>query len=115
MPEIWSVKQYRDYLDGKGKPHRNTVALSATDPQPGNGHELKGANAFKALDAPADIQIISRRKRLCDTDAPVLKWVLDGIVDTGILADDTPEFINRITFERPEIAQTEETEIIITW
>jgi len=115
MPEVWSPEEYRIYRDTGRKPHRDPAALSPADVEPGAGHEPQRANAFEALDAPADIQVISRRKRLCDTDAPVFKWVLDGIVDTGILKDDTPEFVNHIAFRRPEIAETEETEIIITW
>ena len=46
------------------------------------------------------------RAAMPDVGAPILavKAVIDGLVDAGVLPDDGPDIVRRLTFEAPEIA-----------
>lgn len=45
------------------------------------------------------------RKSLPDPDAvaPALKGVLDGLVDAGVIRDDSGEFVDAVTYRRPVV------------
>jgi hypothetical protein len=38
---------------------------------------------------------------------PAVKAAIDGLVDVGVLADDTPTQVSQITFKAPQIADTD--------
>ncbi len=50
----------------------------------------------EAFDVPVICTITHYRQRICDTDAPVSKWLIDAIVAAGILRDDSTEEIREI-------------------
>lgn len=43
------------------------------------------------------------KSRLCDVGAPMecVKAAIDGLVDAGVIPDDTPEFLHSLTFCAP--------------
>lgn len=68
--------------------------------------------SIDALDAPRPwdrvevefLYVYHGRGRLPDADAiaPTAKAALDGIVDSGIITDDTPDVVRSITYHAPE-------------
>ena len=62
---------------------------------------------------PVDIHIHSKRTRLADPDGISAKAIIDGLVHTGLLRDDTSKEINIISYSQ-EKATEEETIITIT-
>lgn len=47
------------------------------------------------------------RRSMQDTGAchPAVKAAIDGLVDSGIIADDTPDIVRQITFRAPQIGR----------
>lgn len=58
------------------------------------------------------VRVHSRRHRLCDSDGISGKAVLDGLVRRGVLEDDSPEFVEQVTFTQ-EKSIIEETVITL--
>lgn len=77
----------------------NTVTLSTTDMEPDTGHATLPAHGIKTLDTPVNIRVISYRRLRHDPDGVSAKAVFDGIVKAGILADDSTQQIQSVTFE----------------
>jgi len=50
---------------------------------------------------------LKNRSGVQDTAAcnPAVKAAIDGLVDAGVLEDDTPDIVRRITFEAPKIGR----------
>ncbi len=65
---------------------------------------------IKRFDSRVNITVISYRARRHDPDGVSVKAVLDGIVRLGILADDSTEQVESITFK--SIKSKEEKTII---
>ena len=55
----------------------------------------------------------SYRARLCDPDNIVVKGVLDGLVDAGVLPDDSAEFVSGLTVEQVKCRKADERTVII--
>ena len=68
------------------------------------------------FNSPVNIHVHSRRHRLCDPDGASVKAVLDQIVKSRILEDDSAEFIKEIRYsqEKISIQEPETTTITIT-
>jgi hypothetical protein len=58
------------------------------------------------------ISINSRRNRLCDADGISAKAVIDGLVIAGVLENDSPEFVESVSYSQ-EKAKVEETIVTI--
>lgn len=69
--------------------------------------------SFKRFDTPVCIHIISRRNRLADPDGISGKAAVDGIVNTGILPDDSSKQIEEVTYKQVKTEGEEGTTIII--
>lgn len=46
----------------------------------------------------------SRRRRLADPDGLCAKWAIDGLVESGILPDDSAEWVESVTFTQEKSA-----------
>lgn len=77
-----------------------------------SSHESLGKEKAQRLDSRVNIRVISYRKRKHDPDGVSVKAVLDGLVQRGILPDDSTEQIKSITFESIK-SKEEKTEIFI--
>ena len=62
---------------------------------------------------PTRIHIHSKRKRLADADGISAKAAIDGLVQSNILADDSPLFVKEVSFSQ-EKSKEEETIITIS-
>ena len=67
----------------------------------------------KRFDGPVSIEIHSIRKRLTDSDGACTKYVIDAIVDRGILSDDSQDEINFIHHFQEKIPKEEAEKTII--
>ena len=68
----------------------------------------------EAYDVPVICTVTHYRKRKCDTDAPVVKWLIDCIVASGILKDDSIEEIKEIRHKFIIGSDDEKTVVEIT-
>ena len=67
------------------------------------------------FNSPVRITIISYRSRLCDADGISAKAAIDGLVHCGILADDSPEYVQEVRYLQVKVKNKseEETRLII--
>ena len=72
------------------------------------------ADCSTKINLPCHINIHSIRKRLADVDGISGKAAIDGIVHAGILADDTAEQVESVSFTQAKGKQ-EETIITLSW
>lgn len=93
------------------KDHNATV--SPTHLEPGAGNETAREDEAEAFDSPVSIHIHSVRQRLTDADAICAKWVVDELVLSGVLVDDSPAHVKELTYSQ-EKGWPEETIITIT-
>jgi len=73
---------------------------------------LLGTNELTAFTSQVRITFHHTRKRLADLDGLSGKAAIDGIVDFGLLSDDTPKQVAEIS-HRQSKGRVEETKIII--
>ena len=62
------------------------------------------------------VPMVKNRGSLADPAAhyPSAKAAIDGIVDSGVIPDDSGEYINRITFWSPVVSNRDGLQVIIT-
>lgn len=65
------------------------------------------------LQFPVTIIVTSYRKGLCDADGISAKAAIDGLVHSGLLPDDSPEFVAEVRF-RQVVSKDERTVIEVT-
>jgi hypothetical protein len=75
-------------------------------------NEPLAAKKVARFNSKVIISIHSKRNRLLDIDNLFAKYVIDGLRYAGILADDTPQFIEKIVHTQ-EKSKLEETIITI--
>lgn len=72
------------------------------------GNDSFSTNEVAPLDSPTNLHVHHFRKRLCDIDGVSIKATLDGLVASGILPDDSTEFIKsiKVTVSKSPIEKT---------
>lgn len=83
------------------------------DVEHGPRHALEGKKEAPRCNGPVDIRVLQRRHKLCDPEGACFKYVLDSLVDCGVLRSDDAESIREVSFTQ-EKSETEETIITIT-
>jgi hypothetical protein len=58
-----------------------------------------------AISERVDISVYSYRVRSCDTEGPSVKAALDGIVDCGVIKDDSAKEVRSVRFWAAEKAE----------
>ena len=96
------------------KNDKNITPISFTDMEPDSCNELLGAKKIKRLDSQCCLHFHSKRYRLADPDGLSAKAVIDGIVKTGLLRDDTAQQIKQITYSQEKIKKDKQEETIVT-
>ena len=74
---------------------------------------IMGEKIITPYNSSVSIHVHSKRQRLCDADGISAKAVIDGLVSAGILQDDSPNYVNAVSYSQ-EKSQIEET-IITIW
>jgi len=80
----------------------------------GARNALLGEKETSGLDTRCHIHVHSRRKRLTDPDGISGKAAIDGLVRSGLLADDKAQYVSEVTYSQ-EKGSPEETIITLTW
>ena len=77
------------------------------------GDAKMGKKKAKRLVTICDLHVHSIRKCLSDSDGASAKYVIDGIVNSGLLQDDSPSFIRNTSYSQ-EKGQEEQTIITLS-
>lgn len=73
-----------------------------------------GAKKIKGFNTPVCVHFHSIRRRLADSDGISGKAALDGIVKAGLLQDDSPQFVEKVSHSQEKSKESEKTVITIT-
>ena len=103
---VWTESEIDAYLrdfKAKNRPADRTAKL-----EPNPRHAIKAKNAAKETHPRFRMQFTHRSKKRADPGNRCYKWVVDGIVQAGILGDDSWEWITEIreSEEKSNIEQT---------
>jgi Holliday junction resolvase RusA-like endonuclease len=90
----------------------NRIKVSSSDMESNSSNEPLGKEEIKRPNPPYDVHIHSIRKRLGDVDGISAKAAIDGLVKARIFGDDTPEWIQKVSFSQ-EKGKEEKTIITI--
>ena len=77
------------------------------------GNEFMAKDTGEKMDKRVRIHFHSKRKRLIDPDGLYAKAALDGIVESGLLSDDSAECVKEIIYTQEKIQNWEKEETII--
>jgi Holliday junction resolvase RusA-like endonuclease len=91
----------------------NNITVQVTYLESHLAYALQGKSQTESLFNRCNIHLHCKRKRLADPDGISCKSILDGLVKSGILTDDSAKFIEKISYSQ-EKSKTEETIITIT-
>lgn len=97
---------------------RNTLSVSASDVEPGAGNALLGVQGTPRLDGRCRVYVYSKRHKLTDPGGRCDKYLIDAIVSTGVLPDDSALYIEEpiiATQEKIPKTQAEETILTLVW
>ena len=101
--------------EGHVKIHENSVPRTITNVEQTSGYEQVAEEKTERFNRPVSITVRSYRHRLADHGGVSEKYVIDAIVDRGILQDDSPKFVEAVHHEQIKVpkAEEEKTEILI--
>lgn len=68
---------------------------------------------MQRFNSPVCLLIHSFRYRLCDPDGLSAKAVIDGLVNVGVLTDDSAKQIKEISFKQTKIPKTQDEKTVI--
>jgi len=108
----WSQKDIEQLPVEYQKQIRDQVAVSNPNMEQCISHATEKKNEVKKINPPVNIHVHSKRKSLADADGLCAKWVIDEIVDSGILPDDNPKNVHSVSFSQ-EKGEPEETIVTI--
>ena len=77
----------------------NRASVPIADMEQDTGDAAFSTHGVKTLDTPVHIRVISYRAREHDPDGISAKAVIDGLVNAGILSNDTTKQVKEVTFE----------------
>lgn len=105
-------QKVKDAYDDKTKYTRTNAA-----PKPGVIPTMaRGAKDEASGSIRVGVRITSVRKRLCDPDALLPKWHIDGLRFLGFIADDSAKHITlEVGQRKTERGEEEHTEITLTY
>lgn len=104
----WTKDEYNAWLE-KANPG---ITVRFADVESDTQHGLTAKNVDKEVRPRFRIHVHSRRRRLCDPDGVCAKSAIDGLVQGGLLPDDSAEYIDSVTFSQ-EKSVDEETIITV--
>ena len=92
---------------------KNNTTVPVTDLEQIVSNAALATDEDETEDSRICIHVHSVRKRLTDADGISAKAAIDGLVNAGILADDSPEIVKQVTYSQ-EKGDPEETIITLT-
>ncbi len=85
-----------------------------TDLERTAGDESIQAGKGPAFDSPVSIRVHSYRCRLCDVDGISSKALIDGLVLTNIIADDSTKEVREVTYEQTKVKNKSDEKVVVT-
>lgn len=90
------------------------VPRKAPDVEPRAGHAPLPAKEAAGLDGQVDIRIVEYRKRLTDFDGGCSKYMLDALVEAGVLADDSLAYVQSVSRRQVKVDSEEQEKTEVT-
>ncbi len=78
-----------------------------------SSYGVSGQKQIKTQNTRCSVHLHSKRKRLTDSDGVSGKAAIDGLVHAGIFIDDSPEFIQEVSYSQEKIKKGEAEETLI--
>lgn len=78
------------------------------------GNEPIQAGKGPAFDTPVSIRVHSYRCRLCDVDGISSKALIDGLVLTNIIADDSTKEVVEVLFKQTKVKNKSDEKVVVT-
>lgn len=91
---------------------QNNPPVPTADLESDSSDAPLGKEKTPRSDSRISIHVHSIRKRLADADGISAKAVIDGLVLTGLLPDDSPQYVKEVTYSQ-EKGEPEETIITL--
>jgi hypothetical protein len=95
------------------KNFNNNFTVPVADMEQNSSHGFSGKKQIKTHDSPCRIHLHSKRKRLTDADGVSGKAAIDGLVKGGILIDDSPQYVQAVSYSQEKIKKGESEETLI--
>lgn len=105
--------QEQAYEQISGKP-LNSLTNPAPHMEPDSGNAPLAKKETKGLNPPYRIHVHSIRNRLTDADGVSGKAAIDGLVLAGLLPDDSPQFVQEVTYSQEKTAKGEAETTVLT-
>ena len=120
IENLRNIGQRERKRSGYGKRKENSTETKSNNPiaPPTSDLESDTSNGNMAKEkitqfhSPVSIHIHSKRKRLVDIDGISAKAIIDGIVHTGLLEDDSPTFVKEVSYSQEKSGDAEEETIV---
>ncbi len=87
------------------------AAAADVEPHPGDGPG--GAHGHEAAYPRVRLTVRSYRARLCDPDGISVKAAIDGLVEAGVIPDDSAAVVAGLTVEQVKCPRAEERTVIV--
>ena len=100
-----------------GKPTktaRRRLASQGTNVESNLVHALPHTFKDEQFTTPVSIAVCSYRTRATDIDNVSAKAILDGLVNCGILQDDSAKYVKEVTYSQVKVKNREEEKTVIT-
>jgi len=107
----WTEEEYEQYLKRK---NGNSVAVSSPHLEQNPSYGGMAKEKTKRFNSPVRLHIHSKRRRLADADGISAKAAIDGIVNAGILPDDSTKVVKEVSYSQEQIKSPLREETIIT-
>jgi len=106
LPEFYR-RQCEEKTSRSDRPTRKAPHMESTA-----SIKLLEKKGIARCNGQVSIRVLSKRKRLADSDGISSKYAIDALVDCGVLSGDGPEIVKEVTHSQIK-SQTEETIISI--
>ena len=91
----------------------NSAAVRLPIMERDTSRQSVGEKTNPRFDTPVRLRVISYRVRLTDADNCCAKYAIDGIVEAGILRDDSPKYVQSVTHEQVKVKNKSEEKTVI--
>lgn len=110
----WDEQKVREHNE-RIKKSRVRNPSSVTEPEPDSSDAAKAQNETQAFNARVNITFTVYRHRLLDPDNNFTKHIVDTIVNSGLLRNDTPDEIEEVRYRQVKVPnwETEKTVVLI--
>jgi hypothetical protein len=78
------------------------------------GDEPLSKGKGPAFDSPVSIRVHSYRCRLCDVDGISSKALIDGLVLTNVIADDSTKEVREVTYSQTKVKNKSDEKVVVT-